>query len=145
MILAVMSCDISILLNNFESFRNLKDSIKNKFCKKLRVADDSGVSAQEIQNKTDLSAVSEELTEIENSEKTRNSEIIPEKDEHLDENNIFSDYNQNDSPENNKYSIPGLTPSKSKSRVYKTLNARKMLNSNYQKRKERNYYELYNT
>ncbi len=144
MILAVMSCDLSILLNNFELFRNLKDSIKNKFCKKLKVADDSAVSSQDLKNKTDP-AVSEEVRKIDNSEETRNSETILEKDELLEENKILSDSNKNNTSENNEYSIAGLTAAKSKSRIYKTLNARKMPNSNYQKRKESTDNELYNT
>ena len=57
----------------------------------------------------------------------------------------FKDVPLNNPSENNEYSIAGLTAAKSKSRIYKTLNARKMSNSNYQKRKESTDNELYNT
>ena len=61
MILAVMSCDIGILLNSFESLKNFKEAIKDKISQKFKVTNNSDVSKEIKPNTIDTSAVSESI------------------------------------------------------------------------------------
>ena len=139
MILAVMSCDIGILLNSFELFRNFKEAIKDKISQKFKVNNNSDVSKEIKPNTIDTSAVSEENQTSNNTDNSDENTIKNSKKDTLEEKRVLS-YSNQSIPENNEYSESGFTPVKSvdmliKPRIYKTLNARKMVNSSYQSRK----------
>ena len=94
MILAVMSCDIGILLNSFELFRNFKEAIKDKISQKFKVNTNSDVSKEIKPNTIDTSAVSEENQTSNNTDNSNEKTFKNSKKDVLEDKRVFSDSNQ---------------------------------------------------